>query len=61
MSSGTSARQDREFIETLINSRLLEEAIEWISRNLEPEQVFSTEDLEKWARESGFVHIDDKS
>jgi hypothetical protein len=51
---GTSSRQDSAFIESLISSTLLEEAIEWISSNMSPEDVFSTTDLRDWATSNGF-------
>ena len=39
---------------------LLESAIEWIQRNLQPEDVFSTKELTAWARESGYVERDEQ-
>ncbi len=51
----TTAQQDREFIEDLIPSALLEEAIEWIGSNLNPADVFETKDLEEWAENNGYV------
>lgn len=37
---GTTAKEDRNFLDEVIGTGLLEKAIEWISQNLEPEQVF---------------------
>lgn len=39
-------------------SFLLESSIEWIQSNLNPEDVFSKENLEIWAEENGFVEED---
>jgi hypothetical protein len=36
----TTAKQDRNFLDEVVGSGLLENAIEWIGQNLEPEQVF---------------------
>ena len=46
----TSSMQDREFIASVISSALLEDAIDWIRENLEPEDVFGDKTLEDWAR-----------
>lgn len=51
----TTAREDEAFIEAIISTRLLEEAIEWIADRLEPDQVFSIEQLEQWAEGNGFI------
>ncbi len=46
-----TARQNEHFAGTLLNtSGLLDEAIEWIKSNLEPDDVFDTHDLERWAK-----------
>lgn len=52
---GTSSKQDRDFVDSLINSTLLEEAIAWIASNMEPEDVFSDTDLRHWAVDNGYV------
>ena len=51
----TTASQDRKFLESVISSRLLEDSIDWIKDNLEPEDVFSKQQLREWATENGFV------
>lgn len=51
----TTVRQDREFLEALIPGSLLEQAIDWISSNTTPEDVFPAAALEAWARDAGFV------
>jgi hypothetical protein len=50
----TTAKQDREFIETVIDSCLLEYSIQWIAKNLSPEDVFSEKDLQAWAEDAGY-------
>ena len=39
----------------LRNDQLLETAIEWIRKNMEPEDVFSETDLQSWAENNGYV------
>lgn len=45
----TTSKQDREFIETVVSSSLLDMSIGWIGSNLSPSDVFSNEALEQWA------------
>ena len=48
-----SSRQECEdFIENTIPSDLLDQAVEWVSRNMTPDQVFDDEALTHWAREN---------
>jgi len=56
-----TANQDREFKEMIIEevdfnvpNSILDYAIEWIGKNLDPEDVFDTKDLEMWAESSGY-------
>lgn len=42
---GTTAKEDRNFLDEVVGSGLLESAIEWIGNNLEPDQVFSEKKL----------------
>lgn len=51
----TTAQQDKAFVVSVISLSLLEEAIDWISHNLEPEDVFDDANLREWARDNGFV------
>jgi hypothetical protein len=37
---GTTPKQDRNFLDEVLGSGLLENAVEWIGQHLEPEQVF---------------------
>jgi hypothetical protein len=49
-----SARQSEDFLNTIISITLLDNAIDWISSNLSPEDVFSDSDLEMWAENNGY-------
>ena len=51
----TTAQQDRDFRDHLINTAILEEAIEWIRKNLNPGEVFDEKDLKTWAEENGYM------
>jgi len=51
----TTNSQDSNFISAVINNSLLEEAIDWISDHMNPEDVFSSDDLERWATDNGMV------
>ena len=55
----TSSKQDSDFTSAVINSSLLEEAIDWISSNLDPSDVFSESDLEDWAHGHGWKEDED--
>lgn len=46
----TTAKQDREFVESVISTSLLEESIDWIKSNLSPEEVYGEKELLEWAR-----------
>jgi hypothetical protein len=56
----TTASQDRQFLTEVVGTRLLEEAIDWIKNNLEPEDVFSDEKLHQWATNNDYVIPDDE-
>jgi hypothetical protein len=51
----TSIEQDREFIASVVSSRLLEDAIDWIADNMDPVEVFGKDVLADWAAENGYV------
>lgn len=57
----TSARQDKEFISAMVSSTLLEEVIEWIQGEFEPEQIFGEEKLKSWASDAGVENVFDDS
>lgn len=51
---GTTVKQDNDFIKYVIPESFLEEAISWIAYNMNPEEVFSENDLEHWAINNGY-------
>ncbi|MFC1924280.1 hypothetical protein ACFLXA_02820 [Chloroflexota bacterium] len=51
----TTATQDKSFLDHIIKSNILEDAVDWIGINLSPEDVFSDKDLEDWALDNGFI------
>ncbi len=52
----TSISQDRQFIASVVSTSLLEDALAWIAFNLNPEDVFSDDELDSWARANGYTH-----
>lgn len=50
----TTTSQDRSFRDELIANDLLEQAIDWIKNNMEPEEVFTEQQLEKWAENNNY-------
>lgn len=57
----TTVRQDSEFVSAVISSSLLEDAIDWIQNNLNPEDVFDEKTLDTWADENGYERADEQS
>lgn len=51
----TTPKQDKNFLDEVIGSTLLEKALEWIGENMEPEEVFDEAVLEVWADGHGMV------
>lgn len=47
-----------EVTEISIGTGALDSAIDWISHNLDPQEVFSDKDLEYWAEKNGFKKED---
>lgn len=47
--------ENKAFVDSIFPQYPLDEAIDWIQNNLEPEDVFSDEKLKEWAENSGFV------
>mgnify|MGYP001559453168 CR=1 FL=1 len=47
-----TSSQDRDFACSLLS---LDQAIDWIKNNLDPDQVFSVEQLKEWARDYGLA------
>lgn len=56
---GISENLKREFLFTVVPDSLLEDTIDFISSNLEPEEVFDYEQLRDWAFANGFEQIDE--
>lgn len=54
----TSPQEEREFVEYLTVTPMLDAAIEWIGENLYPGDVFNKSKLEYWALNNGFVKED---
>jgi len=46
----TSTKQDKDFLESVIATDLLEQSIQWITGNMEPEEVFGENRLTQWAQ-----------
>lgn len=46
----TSSSQKKDFKDYVISVDLLEESIEWIARNLSPDEVFSDDELVDWVK-----------
>lgn len=57
---GTSSSEDRRFGEFIGEMISLPDVINHIAYHFRPEQIFEDSQLEDWARENDFVHIDDK-
>jgi len=55
----TTASEDRSFLNDVIGTGLLETSIEWISDNLDPEDVFNESALEDWAIRNNYQKIPD--
>jgi hypothetical protein len=55
----TSVRQDNDFIKELISSTLLEQAMQFIVDNFEPEDIFGNDRMHEWGKtwadENGYV------
>lgn len=54
-----SAYENDQFAKTLLPTYPLDDAIEWIQKKMEPEDIFTVEQLEQWAADSGFSYTDD--
>ena len=50
-----SSKQNKDFINSLNFSLLLDDAIDYIKDNFNPEQIFEDSALATWAIEHGFV------
>ena len=50
-----TAKQNSDFLGAIMPQYPLDEAIDWISENLSPEDVFSDKDLEAWAENNDYT------
>lgn len=50
-----SAKANDEFISMVISTDLLDDAVNWISNHLSPDEVFDSTDLENWAEDNGYT------
>lgn len=48
-------QNNKDFTGEVLTSYPLDDAIDWIASNLEPEQVFPVTDLENWAELNGYT------
>jgi hypothetical protein len=51
----TTTTQDAKFKRDVIPDNALEEAVGWIANNMEPEEVFSDDQLSTWAVHNGYA------
>lgn len=52
----TTSKQDNDFMSHVISGCLLEDAIDWISSNMDPDEVFPRDKLEQWANDNGMEY-----
>ena len=50
----TTSKQDDDFLANVIGSGLLDSAIDWIQKNLQPEEGFDDAALDVWADNQGY-------
>lgn len=50
-----STRDGKDFISGVIGDNLLDDAIDWISSHLEPDDIFDEYSLGEWAERNGYV------
>ena len=50
-----SIRENVNFTEAILKTYPLDEAIDWISNNMKPEDVFTEDRLEQWAKDSNYT------
>jgi len=54
-----SWRDNKNFVNSVLGSNVLEDAVEWIKNNLQPDEVFTEDELGTWAYENGFLKEED--
>ena len=50
--------ENKAFLSAVINDLLLDEAVDWIQKNLEPEDVFTDKQLASWAVNNGYAEAE---
>ena len=50
----TTRLQEQKFIDAIMCSSPLDEAIEWIKDHMSPEDVFDESELSEWAHKNGW-------
>jgi len=50
-------QQNLDFADSILPVLLLDDAIEWISRNLGPDEVFEKGKLAEWAEGNGYEPV----
>lgn len=51
-----SSTENKKFNDEVLPQWLLDDAIDWIKSNLNPDDVFDQRELEIWAEDNGMVH-----
>lgn len=54
-----SVSENKEFTSEVFSSWPLDDAIDWISNKMEPEDVFSEDHLSQWAENNGYEKIEE--
>lgn len=49
--------ENESFAKTILSQYPLDEAIEWIKKNLSPEDVFNEKELAEWAKNNGYEEV----
>ena len=52
--------KNNDFTKILFSQKMLDACIEWIQKNLEPDDVFDEEQLIKWYKEHIELNCDDE-
>ena len=50
-----TTKENDNFRDEIFSRYALDDAIDWINSNLEPEEVFNEKQLENWAIENGYI------
>lgn len=50
----TTTKENKDFTDAIMPMYPLDQAIEWINDNLDPDQVFTDNKLKTWAENNGY-------